>query len=105
MFACFVCALLGFRAREFPENSEKNPDIYRRPRGGRMILILVLPIKITSYFCILHGDAMDLPWNPYLSPKYDPQFTSVKKLKYDPVLGKLNDLVIMNFIKKGRDEE
>ena len=25
MFARFVCALLGFRAREFPEKSEKTP--------------------------------------------------------------------------------
>ena len=25
MFARFVCALLGFRAREFPAKSEKNP--------------------------------------------------------------------------------
>ena len=31
MFACFVCALLGFRARKFPAKSEKKLDIYRLP--------------------------------------------------------------------------
>ena len=33
MFACFVCALLSFRAHEFPAKSEKNPGHLSLTKG------------------------------------------------------------------------
>ena len=48
---------------------------------------------------------MDLPWDPYLEPRYQTIYSSVTKYKYDPILGKNNDWEMMDFIGKGTYEQ
>ena len=43
---------------------------------------------------------MDLPRDKYLVPKDPQRYSSVSKFKYDQILGKYNDRVIMDFIDK-----
>ena len=47
---------------------------------------------------------MYLPWDPSLKPIYDPRYYTVKKCKDDTILGKQNDLVIVDLINKVTDE-
>ena len=46
---------------------------------------------------------MDLPWDITLTTKDQTRYSPVTKLKYDTILEKYNNWVIMNFIDKGTD--
>ena len=46
-------------------------------------------IKITPCACIDNINAMDLPWDPYLEPRYQTRHYSVIKWKYDPISRKI----------------
>ena len=47
---------------------------------------------------------MNLPWDPYPVPNYQPIHSYVIKSEYYQTLGKYIDRVIMSFIEKGTYE-
>ena len=55
--------------------------------------------------CIDFINFMDIPCDPYLVKKYQTRYSSVKKCKYRPILGKHKYWGIMYFIKRCTDEE
>ena len=57
--------------------------IYYYPYLG----LLRCDIIITPCDYMYYTNAMDLPWYPYLVPKYRPSYYSVTKFKYYPILG------------------
>ena len=57
-------------------------------------------IRIISCSCIYCINSMHLTWDSYIVLKYQSRYYSVTKCKYYPILGKHNDLLIMDFIYK-----
>ena len=61
--------------------------------------------RIIPYDCIKWSNTMYLPRDPYLEQNHQPIYCSVKKCKYDQILGKHNDGIIIFFIDKGKYAE
>ena len=68
--------------------------------GLEIFTIITTPCDLIEY-----SNAMYLPWNPSLSPKYQTRYYSVTIYQNHQILGKHNDLAIMDFINKGTYKE
>ena len=68
--------------------------------GLKIFTILITPWDFNNLL-----NAMNLPLDPSLVPKYHPKYASVTKRKYYPILGKHIDWGIFYFVDKFRDKE
>ena len=65
--------------------------------------IWIFEIRRIHRTCIYLRNAMDLPWDPSLVPKYQTIYSAEIECKYYPILGKYNDWYIIYFIDKSVD--
>ena len=64
----------------------------------------ICAIRIIPCACLDFRNSIDLPWDPFIVPNYQPRYSSVTKYKYYSILGQHNYWLIMDFIDIGTDE-